>query len=834
MAKRFQPQVHEAVELIWNQYDKECGLKGQAMLREAAEGGDMDAWAILARTYMGVTAVGEMNGLGFVADDEKVHECLLKSIKGGSAIGVLCAIADKGLHPTEHEAMLEKWESPEKVIEAMQEYTGKGGEPLASYLLGIAYDYGSVSFLRGSQEGELELLQTALPYLEEAVQGGFAFGMDTYKKCVRSSCRNGGDMSQVEKYRRYEDGFCRSGYPHALWSRAEDLYEEERYRDAFALYEKAAKAGHENSLYNLGYMYRHGQGVKEDPRKAFEEYFLPLALQGHVTSMYQVADLYFWGDYFERDFDKAFEWCGKSLDKIAQCHDFYNYDVLMPLICYCKLYGRGTSMAQEAAARSIREEMTREEQQEMLPPYKRALLQYLMAEVYEHGYGGLPQNEKLAEQYRSAATEYKGFQIMLSKLSWEKAEGAGAWKSLAAGGSNSMDKADTFRSWQDERTERAEGRRPWKLSLEWEDSYGVSFWHYDRDELRAALELNKRDVYISVLLNKNYKGCDYLGASFDGEKYYLQAKISAGYTYKEEKDPEAAAEVLAAWAEGKGLVGEGWQNDEDAQQRRQWNDYLHEADECQANDDDEGRIAALKAAADIGCGHAMNLLGIICGDDFKTASQWFLNATTTKVREDVVSAWYSLGRLHLQHPEGSGSQAMYYLQKAADMGETGAWVQLGICHLKGIGTVQDYERGVACYEKGIELGDYEAMYARAMLCQDEEGEWHDPDTAIRVLQRAAAETCEENHYQNEARLLLAKALMAKDEEANYDQARALVRKAAGEGCLEAVWTMSHFYKLEDNFRAYRKVLRDLVDDGYEPAREELDEMYATSEWSECL
>ena len=31
-----------------------------------------------------------------------------------------------------------------------------------------------------------------------------------------------------------------------------------------------------------------------------------------------------------------------------------------------------------------------------------------------------------------------------------------------------------------------------------------------------------------------------------------------------------------------------------------------------------------------------------------------------------------------------------------------------------------------------------------------------------------------------------------------------------------------------------KVLRDLADDGYEPAREELDEMYATSEWSECL
>ena len=61
-----------------------------------------------------------------------------------------------------------------------------------------------------------------------------------------------------------------------------------------------------------------------------------------------------------------------------------------------------------------------------------------------------------------------------------------------------------------------------------------------------------------------------------------------------------------------------------------------------------------------------------------------------------------------------------------------------------------------------------------------------------------------------------------------------MRKAAGGGCLEAVWIMSHFYKLEDNFRAYRKVLRDLADDGYEPAREELDEMYATSEWSECL
>ena len=57
MAKRFSPAVHEAVDLLWGHYDPESAARGQESLREEAQAGDADAWGLLARTYMGQSAV---------------------------------------------------------------------------------------------------------------------------------------------------------------------------------------------------------------------------------------------------------------------------------------------------------------------------------------------------------------------------------------------------------------------------------------------------------------------------------------------------------------------------------------------------------------------------------------------------------------------------------------------------------------------------------------------------------------------------------------------------------------------------------------------------------
>ena len=62
----------------------------------------------------------------------------------------------------------------------------------------------------------------------------------------------------------------------------------------------------------------------------------------------------------------------------------------------------------------------------------------------------------------------------------------------------------------------------------------------------------------------------------------------------------------------------------------------------------------------------------------------------------------------------------------------------------------------------------------------------------------------------------------------------LVREAAGEGNLEGAFALAHFYKEDGEMIAYRKVLKRAAEAGYEPAQEEVEHMYDTSEWSECL
>lgn len=833
MGKRFTPAVHEAVELIWGHADADSARRGQDMLQQAAEAGDADAWGLLARTYMGQGAVWENSGLPQVNDEETVHAYILKSIAGGSAAGAVCAVAQRWFYPTEQEALLAHWESVEAAWEEAKAYTGKDGEPMMSFLVGAAYKYGAESLLLGqdSQEAPLLRARKALPYLEEALEGGLAWALDLYKDCVRIIGQAECNEELVANYRKLEDRFCKAGFAHVLWSRGEDLYDQQNYEAARTYYEKAAAAGLDNARFNLGYMLRHGQGSPANPQRAFEEYLLPLAEQGHVNSMYQVADIYFWGDFFPRDFAKAYEWCERALARGAEFHGFYVYDVLLPMMCYCKLYGQGTPADEKLAALSIQEEMSQEEAEPLLPGYKRALLQYLMAEVYANGYGGIPRDAEMAEKYRQEATEYGGFKAMLEKMSWERNP-----ITLYSQTKEEDDplNGETIRGWQERRTAQADKRRPWRLALDLPSGRSIGFVHYGEEELRAALELLTRYCYGTVVLDKEPSDSEHLAVGYGLSGYYLQAYLGGRYACKDVTEQAEALACLAGWAANEGLQGQDWQADEDAEKKSQWNHYLRLAEKCKQQDDRPGRIAALERAAELGCGHAMNLLGIIHSDDIKEASIWFLNATRTKDASDVVSAWYSLGKLHKENAQGDGAQALHYLEKAAHMGDSAAWLELGICYLKGIGTEPDYEKGVACYEKSIAMGDYEAMLARAHLCLDEEGEWHDLEAAIPCLERVAYEECVDNDWQNEGRVMLAKAYIAKDAAAYYEKARMLVREAAGEGNLEGAFALAHFYKEDGEMIAYRKVLKRAAEAGYEPAQEEVEHMYDTSEWSECL
>ena len=244
----------------------------------------------------------------------------------------------------------------------------------------------------------------------------------------------------------------------------------------------------------------------------------------------------------------------------------------------------------------------------------------------------------------------------------------------------------------------------------------------------------------------------------------------------------------------------------------------------------------MKKAASLGSGRAMVSLGVECArqDDFKSAEQWYQNAILTEDDDDTVVAWYWLGRLYLEHEEGHGLEARYYLEKAAECGMAWAWSQLAYCYLKGIGTAADHEKALACLDKGVEAEDHEAMLVRARLCCDEEGNWQEFETAIPLLERAIQDDGEGNEWQNEARLQLAKAYLARDAREYGEKAKELLGIAAAEGFTEALYELAHLYKEQGNLEDYRQAMRRAAEKGYEPARQELDETYADMAWSECL
>lgn len=76
---------------------------------------------------------------------------------------------------------------------------------------------------------------------------------------------------------------------------AEKFYFSQHYADAFKEYERLAKTGDAQSLYNLAFMTRHGQGTKKDEKKALRYY--QQAAKKHVAQAHMaLAEAYLFNE----------------------------------------------------------------------------------------------------------------------------------------------------------------------------------------------------------------------------------------------------------------------------------------------------------------------------------------------------------------------------------------------------------------------------------------------------------------------------------------------------------------------------------------------------------
>ena len=82
----------------------------------------------------------------------------------------------------------------------------------------------------------------------------------------------------------------------------------------FLATKKLAEQGDLISQYNLGYMYRNGEGVTYDYAKA-AEWYKKAADRGHRKAQYNLGMMYYQGKYITQDYEKAFDLLQKATNQ---------------------------------------------------------------------------------------------------------------------------------------------------------------------------------------------------------------------------------------------------------------------------------------------------------------------------------------------------------------------------------------------------------------------------------------------------------------------------------------------------------------------------------------
>ena len=97
-----------------------------------------------------------------------------------------------------------------------------------------------------------------------------------------------------------------------------DYYDDKQdYQQAFNWYQKSANQGYATAQYNLGVMYRDGQGVRQDYQQAFN-WYQKSANQGYAAAQNNLGVMYDEGQGVRQNKVTAKEWFGKACDNGEQ------------------------------------------------------------------------------------------------------------------------------------------------------------------------------------------------------------------------------------------------------------------------------------------------------------------------------------------------------------------------------------------------------------------------------------------------------------------------------------------------------------------------------------
>lgn len=352
MKGKYSKPVKTAVKLIWSSFDRESIRKGYAMLVQAAQQGDADALAYIARCFMGEEYVWAQ--AGFKADEANASKLMQKSAIKGSATGVLCAARSGNLTPSvEREMPFASFK------EAFEEILGQaeGGDAFCCYMVGNVYywgdylrvDPGLAKQFKDTQEYNAWAYPIAREWYERSFDKGLCAGWGNYVN-IRKSRLCDIPIDVYDKYYQLLADIspvicCNYGY--YLRTDKGDPY------GGLLRYMEAARKGDPTGAYNAGHVYEAGEEVEENIGLAYQLYEIA-ARGGLAAGQFEMGYYHFEGcGDAEQDYAMAFDWFEKAYenpkceaDTKAQCAAYLG-------ICYQS--GLGVVQDEEVALEFLKE-----------------------------------------------------------------------------------------------------------------------------------------------------------------------------------------------------------------------------------------------------------------------------------------------------------------------------------------------------------------------------------------------------------------------------------------------------------------------------------------------
>ena len=319
MNGKYSLPVVKAVDMIWTSFDREEIRRGYAMLFQAAQQGDADALAFVARCFMGEEYV--WSGAGFATDNANASKLIQKSALMGSATGVLCAVRSGNFTPAVQRGM--PFASFKEAFEEILSQAERGNA-FCCYMIGNVYYWGDYLLvepeLAKQFKTENKYYAWAYPiakeWYERSFNGRICAGWGNYCKIRESGlCDIQKDVFEAyyQALAEISPVIC-NNYGHYLGN------DKKNPQAALTYYAKAAYRGDPQGAYNAGHTYEGGEEVEENIEVAYQFYEMA-AKGGHPAGQFEMGYYHFEGcGSVEQDYAKAVQWFEKAYEN-PKCND---------------------------------------------------------------------------------------------------------------------------------------------------------------------------------------------------------------------------------------------------------------------------------------------------------------------------------------------------------------------------------------------------------------------------------------------------------------------------------------------------------------------------------